>query len=114
MSKDELISLKSEYEKLNIKLKELSEEELDVVTGGANNTGDVDANGNVYFKFPSLLSSMSGFYSKASLEQLCTTYSAYASLVKQFVSTTPGIKSAVIKLYGSESAIPAAVKNMMC
>ena len=34
-TKEELRELKSEYEKLSAKLNELSEEELDLVTGGA-------------------------------------------------------------------------------
>ena len=35
-TKEELTQLKTEYETLNIKLKELSDEELKMVTGGEN------------------------------------------------------------------------------
>ena len=44
-TKEELNTLKVEYETLNKKLKELTEEELNMVTGGDDITG-LDANGS--------------------------------------------------------------------
>ncbi len=38
-TKEELTQLKTEYEKLNQKLKELTEDELNMVTGGASGPG---------------------------------------------------------------------------
>ena len=47
-TKEELIVLKSEYETLTSKLKELSEEELKVVTGGTEFNFDIKENDELY------------------------------------------------------------------
>ena len=49
-TQDELKELKKEYEALNKKLKELSEEELELVTGGAyRKENNADKNAKVIF-----------------------------------------------------------------
>lgn len=92
----------------------LNDEDLKNVNGGAgistntNKTGDVNENGEVYFKFP-IITSLSGWYSQESLEKLCSDNIAYASIIKPYV--TADVRAAVTKLYGSN--VPASVKEML-
>ena len=90
---------------------ELKDEQLKNVTGGkGESTGDMNANGEVYFKFPGFLGSLSGYYSKESLEKLCTDSIGLAPMVKSFI--TQDVKNAVKKLYGDDP-VPASVQTML-
>lgn len=88
---------------------ELKDEELKNVNGGYS-TGDKNNKGEVYFKFPLILSSLSGFYSRASLEKLCSDNIGLAPLAKQYINQD--VKNAVKILYGDDP-IPAAVQTML-
>lgn len=75
-------------------------------------TGDFNESGEVYIKFPGIVSNLSGFYGCEKLEKLCEQSGSYKGMVKSFM--TKDVIQAVTALYEkSKKKMPDVVRSFL-